>query len=359
MRGTLTTTATDEAIDGGIGGAGDGAGVDGAGVDATAAPDTLGAVTAAVRAGLTSPHKSLPPWLLYDGTGSALFEEITALPEYYLTRTERAILASSSDEIVSAAGLPLEIIELGAGSATKTSLLLEALLARQPTALYTPVDVSPTALRLAAAGLRRLRRLHVRPILARYPDDLVLPERTAERRLVLFLGSNIGNYEPSEARALLAGVRARLDPGDAFLLGADLAKSTRLLRPAYDDAAGVTARFNLNVLARLNRELGAAFNLHRFRHVAKWNAKASRMELYLESTIAQRVPIRALNARIPFAPGERIHTESSYKLTRTALRRLLVDAGFQPEARWTDARKWFCLTLARVPARRRGRVAAS
>ena len=354
MRGSVTTTAASEGMDG--------AGIDGGRVDLVAAPDssdTLAAVAAAVRAGLMSARKTLPPWLLYDETGSALFEEITALPEYYLTRTERAILASSSDEIVSAAGLPLEIVELGAGSATKTSLLLEALLARQPTALYTPVDVSPMALRLAVAELRRFRRLRVRPILARYPEDLVLPERSAERRLVVFLGSNIGNYDPSEARALLAGVRDRLEPGDAFLLGADLAKSPRLLRPAYDDAAGVTARFNLNVLARLNRELGAAFDLERFRHVVKWNAAASRMELYVESTVAQTVPIRALGAKIAFARGERIHTESSYKLTRTALRRLLVDAGFKPEAKWHDARGWFGLFLARVPPGRRSRVGAS
>jgi len=350
MRGSLTTTAANEGIS------------EGAGVDGVAAPDasdTLAAVAAAVRAGLTTTDKSLPPWLLYDETGSALFEEITALPEYYLTRTERAILQSSSDEIVSAAGLPLEIVELGAGSATKTSLLLEALLARQPTALYTPVDVSSMALRLAVAELRRFRRLRVRPILARYPEDLVLPERSAERRLVVFLGSNIGNYDPAEARALLAGVRARLEPGDAFLLGADLAKSPRLLRPAYDDAAGVTARFNLNVLARLNRELGAAFNLDHFRHVVQWNPAASRMELYLESTVAQTIPIRALGTKVTFARGERIHTESSYKLTRTALRRLLVEAGFKPEAKWYDPRGWFGLFLARVPQRRRSRDGAS
>ena len=355
MRGNLTTTAAQDGNEGIEG-------LDGAGVDAVAAPeasDTMAAVAAAVRAGLTSTRKTLPPWLLYDQTGSALFEEITALPEYYLTRTERAILQASSDEIVSAAGLPLEIVELGAGSATKTSLLLEALLARQPTALYTPVDVSPTALRLAVAELRRFRRLRVRPILARYPEDLVLPERSAERRLVVFLGSNIGNYDPVEACALLAGVRARLEPGDAFLLGADLAKSPRLLRPAYDDAAGVTARFNLNVLARLNRELGAAFDLERFRHVVTWNAAASRMELYLESTVAQTVPLRALGTKIAFARGERIHTESSYTLTRSALRRLLVDAGFKPEAKWYDARGWFGLFLARVPPRRRSRVDAS
>jgi dimethylhistidine N-methyltransferase len=355
MRGNLTTTAANEGTEAMEG-------MDGAGAEVVAAPgtsDTLAAVAAAVRAGLAKPRKALPPWLLYDETGSALFEEITALPEYYLTRTERAILQGSSDEIISAAGLPLEIVELGAGSATKTSLLLEALLARQPAALYTPVDVSATALRLAVAELRRFRRLHVRPILARYPDDLVLPERSAERRLVVFLGSNIGNYDPSEARALLAGVRARLEPGDAFLLGADLAKSPRLLRPAYDDAAGVTARFNLNVLARLNRELGAAFELAHFRHVVKWNAAASRMELYVESTVAQTVPIRALGIKVAFGRGERIHTESSYKLTRSALRRLLVDAGFKPEAKWYDARGWFGLFLARVPPRRRSRLAAS
>jgi dimethylhistidine N-methyltransferase len=338
----MTTTVTGEGMDGGVG--------------EIALSETFAAVAAVAREGLTSPRKRLPAWLLYDERGSALFEEITRLPEYYLTRTERAILEASADEILSAAGQPLEIVELGAGSATKTSLLLAALLARQPHATYTPVDVSPTALGLAAAELRRFRRLRVRPIAARYPEELELPARTASRRLVLFLGSNIGNYPPSEARALLAGVRRRLDSGDALLLGADLAKSPRLLLPAYDDAVGVTAEFSKNVLARLNRELGAAFDLDRFLHVVEWNAAASRVDLYLESTVAQRVPIRALGIVVPFARGERIHTESSYKLTRTAIRRLLVDAGFQPEARWCDDRGWFALSLARVPARRRPRA---
>ena len=189
------------------------------------------------------------------------------------------------------------------------------------------------------------------------PTISVLPERSAERRLVVFLGSNIGNYEPSEARALLAGVRARLEPGDAFLLGADLAKPPRLLLPAYDDAAGVTARFNLNVLTRLNRELGAAFDLDRFRHVVKWNAAASRMELYVESTVAQTVPIRALGTKVAFAPWgahpHRVELQAhALGAARAARRRRLQTRGeVVRRARAGSASSW--------PACRRGGARAS
>ena len=314
--------------------------------------ETFAAVAAAVRAGLGRGRKRLPPWLLYDERGSALFEEITLLPEYYLTRTERAILAEHAAAMIEAAGPPLEIVELGAGSAAKTRPLLEALLAQQPRATYVPVDVSPAALRAAAAQLRGFRRLRVRPVVARYPDELGF-ERGGSRRLVLFLGSSIGNYDPPAARALLAQVRRHLAPGDALLIGTDLTKPQRLLLPAYDDAAGVTARFNKNVLARINRELRGTFALDRFRHVVRWNAAASRMELYLESVAAQRVVVGALGVEVGFAEGERIHTESSHKFTTTGVRRLLAQAGFRAEASWYDERRWFAVHLARVPAGRR------
>jgi dimethylhistidine N-methyltransferase len=314
---------------------------------ATALDTTFEAVAAAVRAGLLRARKSLPPWLFYDELGSGLFEEITALPEYYLTRTERAILVREAEAIVSAAGPPLEVVELGAGSAAKTELLLEALLRHQPRVTYVPLDVSPAALLSARARLRRLRRVNVHPILARYPEALTLPRPESGRRLVLFLGSNIGNYDPAAARALLSAVGRALRPGDALLLGADLRKSPRVLLPAYDDAQGVTARFNKNVLVRLNRELDANFDLDGFRHLARWNAHRSRIEMHLESTREQRVTLGALGVEVSFARGERIHTESSYKLTPLRIRQLLAAAGFRTEATFYDPHRWFGLTLGR------------
>lgn len=323
---------------------------------AVAVPPSTVAVVEAVQRGLLGRgRKHLPPWLLYDDEGSALFEEITRLPEYYLTRTERAILARHAGAIldVAAGGDALEIVELGAGSASKTRLLLEALLLRQRRVRYAPVDVSPAALAQAGAALADLPRLEVRPIAARYPEELgyLRGPRVIDdgRRLVLFMGSNIGNYDLPAARHLLEAVRRCLAPGDALLIGADRRKSLDVLRPAYDDAAGVTARFSKNVLARLNRELGATFDLDRFRHVVRWNGRASRVELHLESREAQRVGLGVLGATVAFAARERIHMESSYKLTAGALRRLLERAGFQPAQTWTDPRHWFGVTLARVP----------
>lgn len=316
------------------------------------APDeTSVAVAEAARRGLLRARKRLPPWLFYDDAGSALFEEITRLPEYYLTRTERAILVRDAGAMVAAAGGPLEVIELGAGSASKTRLLLQAALARQPRVRYVAVDVSRAAIAQASAELRGLRRLEVQPVVARYPEELGFLRPTAYRRLVLFLGSNIGNHDGRAALALLAGVRRRLSPGDALLIGADRRKSPAILHPAYDDAAGITARFNRNVLVRLNRELGANFVPERFLHVVRWNDRLSRVELYLQSALAQQVTIAALGATVDFAARERIHTESSYKLTESSLRQLLMRAGFAPETSWTDEQRWFGLTLARVPAR--------
>jgi dimethylhistidine N-methyltransferase len=311
------------------------------------------AVAAAVRDGLLRARKRLPPWLLYDQYGSALFEEITELPEYYLTRTERAILEAHAGDMIDAAGPPLAVAELGAGTASKTQLLLEALLERQPRASYMPVDISPAALALASRELARFTRLTVRPVVARYPDDLGFLDGESGRRLLLFLGSNIGNYDPRAARALLGAVRRHLAPGDACVIGADLRKAGARLLPAYDDARGVTARFNKNVLARLNRELDATFDLARFDHVVRWNRTASRIDLYLASTCEQRVAVRALGVEIRFARGERIHTESSYKFTRAMIGRLFTQAGFRLERTWTDERRWFGVHLARVPAARR------
>ncbi len=321
-----------------------------AGAEAAA---TRHAVALAVAEGLLRADKRLPPWLLYDQRGSALFEEITELPEYYPTRTERAILAKHAGEMIDAAGLPVSIAELGAGTATKTRLLLDALLQRQRRAVYVPIDVSASALAIAQTALARVRGLAVHPMVGRYPEELGVLDAIPGRRLLLFLGSNLGNYDPEPARVLLAAVRARLRPGDAFLIGTDLRKPARVLVPAYDDAAGVTARFNKNVLARLNRDLDADFDLHAFEHVVRWNSAASRVELYLESARDQQVELGALRATVELAAGERIHTESSYKFTRTALRRLFRAAGFTWEQSWEDERRWFAVHLLRVPAHRR------
>jgi L-histidine N-alpha-methyltransferase len=313
---------------------------------------TVRAVADAVREGLLRPRMRLPPWLLYDARGSALFEDITELPEYYLTRTERGILANHAGEIIEAAGAPPTVIELGAGSASKTALVLAALLDRQARVSFTPVDVSAAALSLAQSELAQFRRLIVRPVVARYPEELGFLDAPAERRLLLFLGSNIGNYDPSSARKLLRAVRRHLLPGDTFLIGTDLRKAGSILVPAYDDSQGVTARFNKNVLVRINRDLGATFDVDRFEHVVRWNRAASRIELYLASVDAQNVSLGTVGAEIHFAPGQRIHTESSYKFTRAMIDRLLVDAGFRLERSWYDEQRWFGLHLARVPERR-------
>jgi dimethylhistidine N-methyltransferase len=302
-------------------------------------------IAADVRAGLGASPKHLPCHLLYDSAGSSLFEAITELPEYYLTRTELAILEAHAGEIAAAAGGPRTVAELGAGTATKTRTILDAV---RP-AIYVPIDVSASALEVAAAQLSR-PGLEVRPLVGRYQDLLPRLAALPGPRLLLFIGSSIGNYEPQAAVALLAAARRCLAPGDAFLLGADLRKSEDVLVPAYNDAAGVTARFTRNLLARLNRELGARFDLESFRHLAIWNPERSRMEIYLESLRDQRVEIPALGMVVSFARGERIHTENSYKLPLAGQLRLLRDAGFSPAALWRDAREYYAVHLARVPA---------
>jgi L-histidine Nalpha-methyltransferase len=318
-------------------------------IDVAGDPATRQAVAAAVAEGLLRADKRLPAWLLYDARGSALFEEITALPEYYPTRTERVILADHAGEMIDQAGTPLIVAELGAGTASKTRLLLAALLERQARAFYLAIDVSATALAVAESELSRYRGLSVRPMVGRYPEDLGVLDEIPGRRLLLFLGSNLGNYDPDAARELLVAVRAHLRPGDAFLVGADLRKPSEILLPAYDDAAGVTAQFNKNVLVRLNRELDAAFDPDSFRHLVCWNAAASRVELYLQSEREQQVWIGGLGAAVRFAAGERIHTESSYKLTDDGLRALFAGAGFAWEQSWFDDRRWYAVHLLRVP----------
>jgi L-histidine N-alpha-methyltransferase len=315
--------------------------------------EALSPIAAAARLGLTSHPKTLPPWLFYDEQGSHLFEQITALPEYYLTRTERALFETHADEIFVHLASEVTIAELGAGTATKTGILLEAATRFQPTVLYQPIDVSPSALDEAAANIEaRIPNVTVHSQIANYITEPILIERPADTRiLALYIGSSIGNFAPDEARAILHNLRAHLQPGDALLLGTDLApspnKSIATLLAAYDDAQGVTAAFNLNILTRLNRELGANFDLSRFHHQARWNPTESRIEMHLASTCEQTVTIPNGDPfTLHFAPNESIHTENSYKFTPAALATLLSPTGFTPTQTFEDPNHLFAVTLA-------------
>ena len=302
-----------------------------------------------VMRGLGSRPKTLPCKLFYDERGSALFEEITRLPEYYPTRTEFEILQKRSSEIVQAAGSPISVVELGAGTATKTSTLLRAVTRRQIRVKYFPVDISPSALAEAKERVRRdLPGALVEPVIADFGNGFRFLSEVSGRKLVLYLGSSIGNFDPGEAASLLRKVRERLSEGDALLLGTDMVKSPRILVPAYDDAQGVTAQFNKNILHRINRELDANFDPNSFRHIAEWNPQLSRMEIYLESACAQSVVLKLIRTAVKFAAGERIHTENSYKYTLEMVERMLCISGFSLEKSWFDRRKWFGLHLARV-----------
>ncbi len=318
------------------------------------------AVAREAAAGLTATPRTLAPWLFYDDAGSALFEQITQLPEYYLTRTERDLFAAHADEILAlAAGKRcITMAELGAGTATKTGILLRAAVRRQSHVTYQPIDVSESCLIAARESLEStVPGVAVLPQLANYttqPISIMRPPHAGV--LALYIGSSIGNFSPAEADGVLANLRAQLEPGDSLLLGTDLApgehKSPATLLAAYDDAAGVTAAFNLNVLTRLNRELGADFDTARFAHRAIWNASESRIEMHLESTCSQRVLILA-NAssqalRLNFRPGETIHTENSYKFTRASIEELLSDSGFVIVRTFTDEKDLFAVTLARA-----------
>src|SRR6201996_2874292 len=307
-------------------------------------------IASEVLHGLTAQPKTLSPWLFYDEAGSQLFEDITELPEYYVTRTERHILAAHANEIVAAAagGRPLTMIELGAGTATKTGLLLKAVVRLQGGVRYCPIDVSETALDQAKTRLEaELPDVTVEPIVADYTEGMRQNNGApSDRRLVLYIGSSIGNFSPADAVDVLRGVRTQLRPGDGLLLGTDMVKDTRVLLAAYDDAAGVTARFNLNVLTRINRELDARFNTNFFRHQARWNEQQSRIEMHLESLLTQRVSVRALDLQVRFKLGETIHTENSYKFTDERAQALLNRAGFKVRQQWSDVHGWFGVYLA-------------
>lgn len=309
-------------------------------------------IASAVHLGLTSLPKRLPAWLFYDEAGSLLFEAITELPEYYLTRTERAILTAHARQMIAlaAGSARLRLVELGAGSADKTRLLLQAAVAQQQTVVYEPLDVSASALESARTRIEsEIPSVTVLPRVMDYTHALDLEAtETGESRLVLYIGSSIGNFDPHEAAALLRRVRAALNPGDTLLLGVDRVKDEATLLAAYDDAAGVTAAFNRNMLIRLNRELGADFDPDAFAHRAVWNAAESRIEMHLESSAEQRVRLAALDLDVDIAPGETLHTENSYKYAPGQAEAMLAEAGFAAAGSWTDAQGWFAVVLGRA-----------
>jgi L-histidine Nalpha-methyltransferase len=300
-----------------------------------------------VENGLMRPRKSLSARWLYDDLGSALFEAITVLPEYGLTRADQRVISRAAGDICELAGHPKIVLELGSGTGLKTRALLEAA-ADRAFVEYAPIDVSLSALNHCRISLGGIARVHVTPLEGPYLDGLeraLAGRRGDERALVLFLGSTIGNFPRSEATLFLAEVRRRVRAGDALLLGADLVKPEELLLCAYDDSLGVTAAFNLNVLGRINRELGGEFELGRFQHEARWNERRSRIEMHLRSRVAQRVAVSALEREIPFRAGETIWTESSHKFQPEQLRRMGEGAGWRFERQWTDAEWPFAETL--------------
>jgi L-histidine N-alpha-methyltransferase len=298
-----------------------------------------------VRHGLTTIPKSLPPHHFYDELGSALFDAITRLPEYYVTRAETEVLASHGGEIADALGTPLRIIELGAGSARKTRLLFDALLLRQLELEYIPVDVDATILeRSGHALLDEYPQLWINAVCSDFRE----PSRALDglldrsvRNVVLFLGSTIGNLDIQESVSMFSDLRQVLGEGDALFLGADLKKSKALLEPAYDDALSVTAAFNLNLLQRINRELGGHFDVKRFEHRAFFNDERSRIEMHLVSREAQTVPVESLGLQVAFAAGESIHTENSCKYDFVTIDCIARESGFTMEKKWTDSKQWF------------------
>jgi dimethylhistidine N-methyltransferase len=292
----------------------------------------------AVLEGLSKPRKTLPCRFFYDARGSELFEEITRLPEYYPTRTETAILEAHAAEIV--AGVPDGgvLVEFGSGSSIKTEILLRQL---PRLGAYVSIDVSDSALKDANERLAaRFPTLDVRPIVGDFSRPVALPaDLEGRHRTGFFPGSTIGNLTPAEAAGLLRVFRAGLSPGGRLIVGVDLKKDARRLVQAYDDAAGVTAAFNLNLLIRINRELSGTFNLDSFRHEAVYNPREGRIEMHLVSTREQEVQVAG--SRIRFRAGERIHTENSYKYSLKQFQDLAHSAGWQARRTWCDVDNLF------------------
>jgi L-histidine N-alpha-methyltransferase len=306
----------------------------------------LSGMAADVRHGLTKPFKELSPRYFYDEAGSDLFEQITTLAEYYPTRCERAILQTRATEIVSAAGEPATLIELGSGSAAKTRVLLDAMREAGCLGAYAPVDISPEITHRTAEAVAAEYGIDVHGMVCDFELDL---ERVplSGPRVIALLGGTIGNFAPAQRAAFLRRVANLLGPEDRFLLGTDLVKDRATLEAAYNDASGVTAEFNLNVLSVLNRELGANFEVDRFEHVAVWDPENLWMDIRLRSLARQVVTFKALDIQVAFDQGEEMRTEISTKFTREGLTGIFAEAGLELAGWWTDPDGLFALSLAR------------
>ena len=307
----------------------------------------LSGMAADVRAGLTKPFKELSPRYFYDERGSELFERITRLPEYYPTRAERAILERSAGEIVAAAGEPATLIELGSGSAAKTRVLLDAMRDVGCLRAYAPVDISEEITRSTAGAVAAEDGIEVHGLVCDFELDLeAIP--LGGPRVIALLGGTIGNFEPAQRAGFLRRVANLLGPEDRFLLGTDLVKDPAVIELAYNDAAGVTAEFNKNVLAVLNHELEADFELDAFEHVARWDADNLWMDIRLRSLARQSVAFGALGLVVDFDEGEEMRTEISTKFARQGLDGIYHEAGLELAEWWTDPEDLFALSLARA-----------
>jgi dimethylhistidine N-methyltransferase len=305
----------------------------------TTEPDNAGFLLD-LKQGLARQRKSISPKYFYDAVGSSLFDQICQLPEYYPTRTELSILHRHAHDIALQLGPHAEILEFGAGSMQKVRVLLDAM---DRPARYIPIDISAEHLQVAALQMSRdYPQLQVEPLEADYTEDLLLPPDVPPegRRVGFFPGSTLGNFEPLDALRFMR-MCARTLQGGALILGVDLVKSPERLHAAYNDAQGITAAFNRNVLVRANRELGTNFRLDQFAHSAFYNAPFQRIEMHLMSTCQQTV--RVGDTAFSFAPGETLHTENSYKFTQEGLFHLAQRAGFTPGQSWTDPENQFCL----------------
>lgn len=306
-----------------------------------------------VATGLRRRQKAIPPKYFYDQQGSLLFEQICQQPEYYPTRTERVILQEHATDILDQVGA-CTIVELGSGSAVKTRLLLDEYQRRHSSLRYVPIDISTSMLETMARDLTAdYPGLHIDALATDYLHGLTaLPN--AQRRLVLFLGSNLGNFTPDEQAQLFESMASSLQAGDYLLLGLDLRKPVEILERAYNDAAGVTAAFNMNLLQRINRELRADFDLSSFSHWAFYNRQLHQIEMHLRSDVVQAVTIADLDLQVSFRAGETIHTEISRKFDPAETRLYLASHGFQVCTLWTDARAWFVVGLFRFTGKAAG-----
>jgi len=298
-----------------------------------------------VKTGLTSKHKFLLPQYFYDQKGSKLFEQISELPEYYLTRIETSILKAASDEIANICNEEI-LVELGSGNSRKTRIILDALLARHHSLQYLPIDVSYEMLKDSSeALLKKYQNLSITGVVAEYDKGMAaIKKGISSRKLVIFLGSSLGNFGPIEAKKFIRMIRNCMQEQDMFLIGLDMHKDSSILNAAYNDPRGVTARFNLNILTRINRELGGDFEPSKFEHRAFYNESEKRVEMHLVSNVEQQVNIATIGETVSFKEGETIHTENSYKFTAEQIESMSEDT-FQIVKTWTDKKKWYNVIL--------------